>query len=197
MERQISEDDLDAVYRAALTAQLADAERRLALLSGLPTAQLSALPVVARPADQLLSDLRRLAAMPRIESRQMPPLDVWLRNAIRLVAHLPTVTAVFKGLLHSTTAVRPITVKVLHMSTRAFWTEERPSTETIRAVLRDAKHAIGQRDGGPPASARAWLVAMHDPAEHPIHPATTLGELAIGDGVALNLQWAARIHRGD
>lgn len=76
----------EELIAAALSAGLADADRRDLLLDGLPAAVKAALPIRQRPADQLRSDVSALLGFPAADEAAAPVL-VWLRNAIALVGH--------------------------------------------------------------------------------------------------------------
>lgn len=76
----------------ALESGLADPGRRDLLLAWLPRPLVGNLKVLARPADQILSDVTSLLGW---GGGGTPPLVTWLENAARLTDYLPGVAARF------------------------------------------------------------------------------------------------------
>ncbi|MEZ4434382.1 MAG: TIR domain-containing protein [bacterium] len=83
---QSSRERLEDLVRLAIQCDLVGAERRRALLDGLPTGFIYSLPTVSRPIDQLRFDLMELQRTPRLIGLDRPPLVVWLINAAETCA---------------------------------------------------------------------------------------------------------------
>lgn len=83
--------ELEELYAKALSAGLADLQRRALLFSWISPTVTSHLPRMAAPAEQLRSDLFRLF---QLESPE--PLQTWLKNAADLTSYLPSVSAHFR-----------------------------------------------------------------------------------------------------
>lgn len=72
------------LLEAALSADLAEPDRRPLLLAGLPPALVGSLRRYSRPSDQLRSDLLELGRLNAVAGHSEPPLRTWLENAARL-----------------------------------------------------------------------------------------------------------------
>ncbi|MEZ4436552.1 MAG: hypothetical protein R3F65_29485 [bacterium] len=94
-KRWLDDATLDALYDAAVSADLVDRSTRAVLLQGLPDPVRLALPDLERPDLQFRSDLRQLA-IPGPDGRA--PLRAWLAEARALAAGRPE-EAVFAAAL--------------------------------------------------------------------------------------------------
>lgn len=83
---QSSRERLEDLVRLAIQCDLVGAERRRALLDGLPAGFVYSLPTVSRPIDQLRFDLMELQRTPRLIGLDRPPLVMWLTNAAETCA---------------------------------------------------------------------------------------------------------------
>lgn len=72
----------ETLVRTAIKAGLIGPGARSSLLQGLPLGFVYSLPTVSRPIDQLRFDLLELGRTPRLIGLDVPPLLVWLDNAI-------------------------------------------------------------------------------------------------------------------
>ena len=77
--------DTEALVRFAIDNGLVGPEMRRELLKGLPMGFIYSLPTVSRPIDQLRFDLMELTRTPRLIGLSEPPLEIWKRNARRLL----------------------------------------------------------------------------------------------------------------
>lgn len=81
---RLSGEELHAIVDAALECGLEEPMRRHLLLVDLPVRHQASLAVLARPRDQLLSDLHALNQLPALKGLDQLPLALWLQNAERL-----------------------------------------------------------------------------------------------------------------
>lgn len=182
---------IDLIYGAALQCDLGEPSRRSLLLAGLPADVVSRLETHARPGDQLLADLHALAKHPRVEGLAEAPLTIWLQNAARLARGLPE-AIVFERLL-ALRSRADCEVIVIHRAAQVYWNVRRPIATTCRALRDEVIAALGAQ-AGITEGATVWLVRLGDQDDHPVHPDTTLAELAGGAGaVAFNLRWAPEV----
>ncbi|GAA3388227.1 trypsin-like peptidase domain-containing protein [Streptomyces roseoviridis] len=96
-EPYLTDEELLAVETAAMEAGLADRELRGGLFAGVKDHFRAALPPQPTPFTQIRSDLRTMNRVERLMEGEVP-LELWLRNAIRLAAE-PGPVAVFQRAL--------------------------------------------------------------------------------------------------